>query len=185
MLQLVAPHQPSGAAIAARRCIRPRLPFVFAFAIPDASGPTESIALEEVTIVEVADGARHPADAIWFGSRTPAMPATTGPLRVPGVKPDEVLQIEVLALEAIDPALEAPVIVTIAIANSESRRTGPGLIQAAVPVGGVVHLPIQQTDGLVSFGPVLALRKRGSGQSWEPVRARMTVCCSVTRDGSR
>jgi acetamidase/formamidase len=184
VLQITAPHQPGTVAFAARRYIRPRLPNVFGFAISDAARPDESIALEEVTIVEIADGTRHSPDTEWFASRTPVMPATTGPLRVPGVKPDDILQCAVLALAAVDPAAEEPLIVTIDIANSDTRRPGSGLIQAAVSAGGVVRLPVQRDDGLVSVGPVLSLQKRGNGHSWEPVSARVTIRCSVTRVGS-
>jgi hypothetical protein len=185
VLQLAAPPQPSTEALAARRCIRQRLPYVFGFAISDAARPTESIALEEITIVEIADGMSHSPDTEWFASRTPVMPATTGPLRVLGVKPDDILQVEVLALETVAPAVEDPVMATIGLAISETRRSGPVQIQAAVPVGGVVRLPVQQPDGLVTFGPILALGKRDEDQHWEPVRASVTFRCSVTRGGSR
>jgi acetamidase/formamidase len=156
---------------------------VFGFALNDASRLIGSITLGEVTVVEIADGMRRSRDTDWFTTRTPVMPAATGPLRIPGVCPGDILQVEVLDLETVAPVSKESIIVTIGLANGETLWSGPGLIQAAIPAGGVVRLPIRQTDGLVAFGPVLTLRRRDNDQIWEPARGWVTVRCSVMRGG--
>jgi hypothetical protein len=178
MLQLTAPSPTRAAPL---RCIPPGLPYAFAFALGSAPPLAARIVLGEVTLIDVTSGTdgSHGRDD-WFAQRVPAIPPVTGPVRVAGVSPGDMLDVEVLAIEPGDAAMGVPLMVTIAAATGDAGR-GPDVVQAAVPDGGVVRIAARRREGLLSFGPVLAGRQTGGDLLWTPVAARVSVRLSVSR----
>jgi len=176
-----APLAPNVPGEGPRKFISPNLAYAFAFAFPAAPLQSSTIGVGEIVTIAVADGTRAPHDpGDWFAARTPARPAATGPLPIGGVSLGDMLEIEVLALEPEDPALAAPLIVTIFVMGGEAGH-GPALAQFAMSAGGVVRFRAWWAGGLVSFGPVCARDERSRESGWHPVAARVTVRCMVER----
>ncbi len=180
MLQTTEPIFSLSGDAGEARLIRPRRPFVFAFAIDGALSCGDTLMPGEITIVDVTDGRRrHPAADDWFASRAPAIPGRTGPLHVAGVCARDILEIEVLAIEPVRLEIDAPLLVTVAVADLRPGQPARTL-QAAISPGGMVSIPAARPGGPLSFGPVLIRNDNGACRTWEPVAARVRVRCSVT-----
>jgi hypothetical protein len=157
--------------------IRQTVPF--AFALGSAPVLDTRIPLGKIVTVAVADGGRAEHDLHdMFAKRVPVIPAVTGPVHVAGVRRGDILEIEVIALEANDSGSIGPLIATIAAAN---RSSGPSadLVQSTISAGGAVRITAQQPGGLIEFGPVVARQTRAADLCGEPVAARMMVRCTV------
>ena len=174
MLQLATPA-PHSAATGPRGFIQPPIPYAFAFALGNTPPLATRVQPGKVVAIAVMDGTRapHPPHDLFAG-RVPAVPAVTGPVRIDGVCPGDVLEVEVLALESESTGGSGSHIVGIAVANS-----GVDAVQSAIPAGGVVRVTAHQPGGLVSFGPVVRRRERIGDPPGEPVAARVTVRCTV------
>jgi hypothetical protein len=159
--------------------IRQTIPYAYAFALGTVPVLATRIPLGKIVTVPVADGRRaeHALDDV-FTRRVPVIPAVTGPVHVAGVRRGDVLEIEVIALEANDSGAIGPLLATVAVAN---RTSPPGAnpVQSSVSAGGVVRITAQQPGGLIQFGPVVARQHRREELCEEPVAARMMVRCSV------
>jgi hypothetical protein len=162
--------------------IRQTIPYALAFALGDVPVLDTRIPLGRIVTVVVADGRRaeHALHDV-FAKRVPLIPAVTGPVHVAGVRRGDVLEIEVIALEAIDSASIGPLIATVAVANKSSRQ-GADPVQSSISAGGVVRITAQQPGGLILFGPVVARRNRRADLCGETVAARMMVRCTVIQD---
>ena len=181
MPRLAPPARDEPATIP-RSIIRPRRPFVLAFAAPGSPRHTPRITLGEKTLVEVAGMAQRSLDPDdWFAARVPAIPPSTGPLRADGISAGDLLEIEVLALEPHGRQAPDPLLVTIAVAPDGA---GSGAAQVAIPAGGMAHMQAQRPGGLLSFGPIYAGRQRGGEHVGQPVPACLTVRVTVARPGS-
>ena len=99
-------------------------------------------------------------------------------MHVAGVRRGDILEIEVIALEANDSGSIGPLLATVAVAN-RSSRPGADPVQSSISAGGVVRITAQQPGGLILFGPVVARRNRKADPCGEPVAARMMVRCTV------
>ena len=161
--------------------IRQPIPYAFAFALGDAPVLDTRIPLGKIVTVAVADGRRaeHDRDDP-FAKRVPVIPAVTGPVHVAGVRRGDVLEIEVIALQANDSGAIDPLLVTVAVAN-RSSQPGAKPVQFSVSDGGAVWITAPQPGGLIQFGPVVARRTRGADLCEESVAARMMVRCTVIR----
>ena len=161
--------------------IRQTIPYAYAFALGNVPVLATRIPLGKIVTVAVADGRRaeHALDDM-FTKRVPVIPAVTGPVHVAGVRRGDILEIEVIALEANDSGSIGPLLATVAVTNTSSH---PSAVpdQSSVSVGGVVRITARQPGGLIQFGPVVARRNRRAEQSEEPVAARMIVRCTVIR----
>jgi acetamidase/formamidase len=160
-----------------RKVIRPPRPFVFAFALGDSGIVADRIIPGETVAIAVSDGKRPPQDPQnWFATRVPTTPPVTGPISVTGVRPGELIEVEVLALEPEDPIRTSCLHVTISVARDvTAHQLGP--VQVVIPAGGKVRLPSSHPGGLLSFGPVLA--DMASNDTEILVSARVTVRCTV------
>ena len=159
--------------------VRQTLPYAYAFALGNAPVLDTRIPLGKIVTVAVADGGRaEHALHDMFAKRVPVIPAVTGPVHVAGVRRGDVLEIEVIALEANESGSTGPLLATVAVAN---RSSGPGAdsVQSSISAGGLVRITAQQPGGLILFGPVVARRNRGADLCEEPVAARMMVRCTV------
>ena len=159
--------------------IRQPIPYAYAFALGNAPVRATRIPLGKIVTVAVADGrrAKHALDDV-FTKQVPVIPAVTGPVHVAGVRPGDVLEIEVIALEANDSGSIGPLLATVAIAT-KSSQSSVAPVQSSVSAGGVVRITAQQPGGSIQFGPVVARRNRREDLCEEPVAARMMVRCSV------
>ena len=159
--------------------IRQTIPNAFAFALGTAPILATRIPLGKIVTVAVADGRRaeHALDDM-FAKRVPVIPAVTGPVHVAGVRRGNILEIEVIALEANDSGSIDPLLATVAVAI---RSSGPSadLVQSTISAGGAVRITAQQPGGLIVFGPAVARRTPKADLCGEPVAARMTVRCTV------
>jgi hypothetical protein len=90
----------------------------------------------------------------------------------------DILDIELIALEANDSGSLGPLLATVAVAN---RSSGPSAdpVRSTISAGGVVRIIAQQPGGLIQFGPVVPRRDRRADLYGEPVAARMMVRCTV------
>jgi hypothetical protein len=159
--------------------IRQTIPYAYAFALGDAPVLDTRIPPGKIVTVAVADGRRaeHDRDDL-FARRIPVIPAVTGPVHVAGVCRGDILEIEVIALEANDSGAIGPLLATVAVA-SRSSQPGVDPVQSSVSAGGVVRITAQQPGGLIQFGPVVARGNRRADRCEEPVAARMKVRCTV------
>jgi hypothetical protein len=164
--------------------IRQTIPYAFAFALGNASVLDTRIPLGKIVTVAVADGRRaEHALHDMFARRVPVIPAVTGPVHVAGVRRGDILEIEVISLEAIDSASIGSLLATVAVANRSSEpRANP--VQCSISAGGVVRITAQQPGGLIQFGPVFARGNRRADLCEEPVAARMMVRCKVIQTQS-
>jgi hypothetical protein len=179
MLQTTTPPSPI-AAEGPRTLIQPQIPFAFAFALGDSPSLAERLIPGKFTTIAVTDGSRSPsARDDWFGARIPAAPPVTGPLHVAGVRAGDVLDVGVIGVEPVDPAITDPLLVTIAIATGETGRS-LGLVQTAISAGGVARFIAQRAGGLLSFGPIVRRSDPDGDQSPNPVAALVTVRCSIS-----
>jgi hypothetical protein len=161
-----------------RQFVRSAPPFVFAFAMGGAPTRPEPIVPGEITVIEIADGACHSSrQDDWFAARVPAIPAMTGPLRVSGVAPGDILEIEVLALEPRDAVASTPLTVAIGVAGSGVR---PDRAHAAIQAGGVLRMAAERPGGLVTVGPVIPARPISGERTGAPVSAFVTVRVAVS-----
>jgi hypothetical protein len=159
--------------------IRQTIPYAFAFALGNAPVLDTRIPLGKIVTVAVADGGRaEHALHDMFAKRVPVIPAVTGPAHVAGVRRGDILEIEVIALEANDSGSIGPLLATVAVAN---RSSGPSAdqVQSTISAGGAVRVTAQQPGGLILFGPVVAMRTPEADLCGEPVAARMMVRCTV------
>jgi len=159
--------------------IRQPIPYAYAFAL--GTFPVLDTRIPLGKIVTVADGRRaeHALEDM-FANRVPVIPAVTGPVHVAGVRRGDILEIEVIALEANDSGSIGPLLATVAVANRNSQPRADA-VQFSISAGGVVRITAQQPGGLIQFGPVVVRRDRGTDQCGEPVAARMMVRCTVVR----
>src|SRR5215218_363580 len=161
--------------------IQQNIPYAFAFALGNAPVLDPRIPLGKIVTIAVADGTRAPhAPHDLFARRVPVIPAVTGPVHVAGVRRGDILEIEVIALEANDSGSIGPLLATVAVANRNSQPRADA-VQFSISAGGVVRITAQQPGGLIQFGPVVVRRDRGTDQCGEPVAARMMVRCTVVR----
>jgi hypothetical protein len=159
--------------------IRQPIPYAFAFALGKDPVLGTRIPLGKIITVAVADGTRaEPALHDMFANRVPVVPAVTGPVYVAGVRRGDILEIEVIALEASDSGSIGPLLATVAVANRSSEPAADA-IRSAISTGGAVRITAQQPGGLILFGPVVARRDRGTGQCGKSIAARMMVRCTV------
>ena len=159
--------------------IRQSVPYAYAFALGNAPILDTRISLGRIVTVAVADGrCSEQAPHDMFGKRVPPIPAVTGPVHVAGVCRGDLLEIEVLALEANDSGSIRPLLATVGVAKGSSQP-GASPLQALVSTGGVVRMTAQQPGGLIQFGPIVARRNHGADRGREPVAARMMVRCTV------
>ncbi|MCD6058615.1 MAG: hypothetical protein K0Q89_2145 [Thermomicrobiales bacterium] len=159
--------------------IRQTIPNAFAFALGRAPVLNTRIPLGKVVTVAVADGrcAEHDLHDM-FARRVPVIPAVTGPVHVAGVRRGDILEIEVIALEADESGSIGPLLATVGAASMSSQQ-GVDPAQFSISAGGVVWITARQPGGLIQFGPVVARRNRRADLCEEPVAARMMVRCSV------
>jgi hypothetical protein len=159
--------------------IRQTIPYAFVFALGNVPALDTRISLGKIVTVAVADGRRaeHALHDV-FAKRVPLIPAVTGPVHVAGVRRGDILEIEVIALEANDSGSIGPLLATVAVAN---RSSGPSAdqVQSTISAGGAVRVTAQQPGGLILFGPVVARRTPEADLCGEPVAARMMVRCTV------
>ena len=161
--------------------IQQPIPYAFAFALGSAPVLDTRIPLGKIVSVAVADGRRaERALHHVFANRVPVIPAVTGPVHVAGVRRGDILEIEVIALEANDSGLIGPLLATVAVANWNSQPRADA-VQFSISASGVVRITAQQPGGLIQFGPVVVRRDRGTDRCGEPVAARMMVRCTVVR----
>jgi hypothetical protein len=159
--------------------IRQIMPYVFTFALGNASVLDTRIPLGKLVTVAVADGRRAEHDLHdMFARRVPVNPAVTGPVHVAGVRRGDILEIEVIALEANDSGPIGPLLATVGVASMSSQQ-GVDPVQFSISAGGVVWITARQPGGLIQFGPVVARRNRRADLCGEPVAARMMVRCTV------
>ena len=161
--------------------IRQPIPYAFAFALGDDPVLDTRIPLGKIVTVAVADGRRaeHDRDDL-FARRVPVIPAVTGPVHVAGVRRGDVLEIEVIGLEANDSGSIGPFLATVAVAN-RSSQPDVDPVQFSVSAGGVVWITARQPGGLIQFGPVVARGNPRAERCEEPVAARVMVRCTVIR----
>jgi hypothetical protein len=158
--------------------IRQTIPYAFAFALGNTPVLDTRIPLGKIVTVAVADGRRaEHARHGMFARRVPVIPAVTGPVHVAGVRRGDLLEIEVIALEANGSGSVGPLLATVA-ANRGSGSSAD-LVQSTVSAGGAVRITAQQPGGLIWFGPVVARRTPKADLCGEPVAARMMVRCAV------
>jgi hypothetical protein len=159
--------------------IRQTIPYAYAFVLGTVPVLVTRIPLGKIVTVAVADGRRaeHALDDM-FTKRVPVLPAVTGPVHVAGVRRGDILEIEVIALEANDSGAIGPLLATVAVANRCSHSSAVP-VQSSVSAGGVVRITAQQPGGLIQFGPVVARQHRREELCEEPVAARIMVRCSV------
>jgi hypothetical protein len=159
--------------------IRQPIPYAYAFALGNVPVLNTRIPLGKIVSVAVADGRRaeHALHDV-FAKRVPVIPAVTGPVHVAGVRRGDILEIEVIALEANDPGSIGPLLAAIAVANGSSRP-GVNPVRSSISAGGVVRITAQQPGGLIQFGPVVARGNRRASLSPERVAACMMVRCTV------
>jgi hypothetical protein len=112
--------------------------------------------------------------------RLPPPSPITGPVHVAGVAAGETLDIVLEEVAAASGSASAPLIVTIGAA-AHVGHPGRHALQVATSVPGYVRLPALLEGGMLSFGPVLAERDVQGERLWEPVAARVTARCGVTR----
>ena len=161
--------------------IRQPIPYAYAFALGNVPVLNSRIPLGKIVSVAVADGRRaERALHHVFANRVPVIPAVTGPVHVAGVRRGDILEIEVIALEANDSGSIGPLLATVAVANRSSQPRADA-VQFSISAGGVVRITAQQPGGLIQFGPVVVRRDRETDQCGEPVAARMMVRCTVVR----
>jgi acetamidase/formamidase len=161
--------------------IQQNIPYAFAFALGNAPVLDPRIPLGKIVTIAVADGTRAPhAPHDLFARRVPVIPAVTGPVHVAGVRRGDILEIELIALEANGTESIGPLLVTIAVENRSSEPRANS-VQSAISAGGVVRLPAQQPGGLLQFGPAVLTQGRQADARGEPVAARMRVRCTVIR----
>src|SRR5215208_2346991 len=99
--------------------IQQTIPYAFTFALGNAPVLDTRIPLGKIVTVAVADGTRaEHAPHDLFARRVPVIPAVTGPVHIAGVRRGDILEIEVIALEANDPGSIGPLLTTIAVASS-------------------------------------------------------------------
>jgi hypothetical protein len=159
--------------------IQQAIPYVYAFALGNAPVLDTRIPLGKIVTVAVADDTRAPqADLDLFAQRVPVIPAVTGPVHIAGVRRGDLLEIEVIALDANDSEAIGPLLATIAVA-SDGTGQGADLVQSAIPAGGIVRVIARQPGGLLLFGPVVARRNRNGDPRGELVAAQMKVRCTV------
>ena len=155
------------------------IPYAFAFALGTTPVLDTRIPLDKIVTVAVADGTRAPhAPHDLFAKQVPVIPAVTGPVHVAGVRRGDILEIEVIALDANISESTGPLLATIAVAGDGAGRAAD-LVQSAIPAGGIVRMTARQPGGLVMFGPVVARRSRNGDPNGEFVSARMLVRCTV------
>jgi hypothetical protein len=180
MLQLTTrTTEVSIAEIGPTGLIRQTIPYAFAFALGDVPVLDTRIPLGKIVTVAVADGRRAEHDLRdEFAKRVPVIPAVTGPVHVAGVRRGDILEIEVIALEADESGSIGPLLANVGVANLSSR---PGVdpVQFSISAGGVVWITARQPGGLIQFGPVVARRTPKADLCGEPVAARMMVRCTV------
>jgi hypothetical protein len=161
--------------------IQQTIPYAYAFALGTAPVLDTRIPLRKIVTVAVVDGTRAPhAPHDAFAKRVPVIPAVTGPVHVTGVRRGDILEIEVIALDANDSGSISQLLATIAVASSGAERVADP-VQTTVPAGGVVRMTARQPGGLILFGPVVARRNRRSDLCEEPVAAQILVRCTVIR----
>src|SRR5918993_1218429 len=159
--------------------IRQTIPYAYAFALGNASVLDTRIPLGKIVTVAVADGRRAEQDLHdMFARRVPVVPAVTGPVHVAGVRRGDVLEIEVIALEANDSGPIGPLLATVGVASMSSQH-GVDPVQFSISAGGVAWITARQLGGLIQFGPVVARWNRRAELREEPVAARMMVRCQV------
>jgi hypothetical protein len=162
--------------------IQQPIPYAYEFALGLGNFPVldTRIPLGKIVTVAVADGRRaeHALEDM-FANRVPVIPEVTGPVHVAGVRRGDILEIEVIALEANDSGSIGPLLATVGVAN-RSSQPGADAVQFSISAGGVVRVTAQQPGGLIQFGPVVR-RDRGTDQCGEPVAARMMVRCTVVQ----
>jgi hypothetical protein len=161
--------------------IRQPIPYAYAFALGNVPVLNTRIPLGKIVSVAVADGRRaeHALHDV-FAKRVPVIPAVTGPVHVAGVRRGDILEIEVIALEANDSGSIGPLLATVAVADRSSQPRADA-VQSSISAGEAVRITAQQPGGLIQFGPVVVGRDRGTDQCGEPVAARMMVRCTVVR----
>ena len=161
--------------------IRQPIPYAYAFALGNFPVLDTRIPIGKIVTVAVADGRRaeHALEDM-FANRVPVIPAVTGPVHVAGVRRGDILEIEVIALEANDSGSIGPLLATVGVAN-RSSQPGADAVQFSISAGGVVRVTAQQPGGLVQFGPVVAWGNRRADRCEEPVAACMMVRCTVIR----
>jgi hypothetical protein len=158
-----------------RRFVQSAPPFVFAFAMGGVPTRPERIVPGEITVIEIADGARYSHDDNWFAARVPTIPPATGPLRVSGVAPGDILEIEVLALEPRDVASDTLLTIAIGVAG---RGVGPDPT-SAIPAGGLLRIAAERPGGLVTVGPVILAHHISGERIGVPVAAFVTIRVAV------
>src|SRR5687767_10026366 len=107
------------------------MPHFYAFALGNARVQYMRILRGKIVTVAVADGTRAPqADLNLFAQRVPVIPAVTGPVHIAGVCRGDLLEIEVITLDANDSEAIGPLLATIAVA-SDGTGQGADLVQSA------------------------------------------------------
>src|SRR5829696_3317087 len=102
--------------------IRQTIPYAFAFALARAPVLDTRIHLGKIVTVAVADGRRAEHDLHdMFARRVPVIPAVTGHVHVAGVRRGDILEIEVIALEADESGSIGPLLATVAVADRSSQ----------------------------------------------------------------
>jgi hypothetical protein len=159
--------------------IRPALPFIYTFAVGDTRTPVACVVPDEIARVDVSDGACRPPDASdWFAARTPAIPPVTGPLRVPGVAPGDILNVEVLEIEPHGVTQLTPLALVVQAAPSAAGHQG---VQATIAAGQSASVSALQPGGLLFIGPVFAQgREIGSGIA-PSIAATVSIRVTVSR----
>jgi hypothetical protein len=162
-----------------REFIQPPIPYAFAFALKNSTALDTRLPLEKVVTIAVTNGTRapHPPHDL-FAARVPVIPAVTGPLCLVGVRPGDILEVEVLAIQPDGPGSIDSHLVTIAVATGRAEQDADPA-QSAIPAGGAVRVTAGQPGGLISFGPVVPRRQRAGDSRGEPVAARVTVRCTL------
>jgi hypothetical protein len=186
---------PTPVAVEPEQIIRPRIPFAFAFAVPEFGShaeqicqgevtvieitDAEQICQGEVTVIEITDGSPHAYDSSdWFASRVPPVPPMTGPVHVVGVRQGDIVHVEVLAVAPDDPELAAPVLVSLATTIGGTGH-GRNAMRAAAFAGELVRLSALHPGGLLTIGPVVARQERGGDRTWAVIAALVTIRCLV------
>src|SRR5215213_11907122 len=159
--------------------IQQNIPYAFAFALGNAPVLDPRIPLGKIVTIAVADGTRAPhAPHDLFARRVPVIPAVTGPVHVAGVRRGDILEIELIALEANDSGSIGSLLATVAVADRSSQPRADA-VQSSISAGEAGRITAQQPGGLIVFGPVVAGRDRGTDPRGKPVAARMMVRCTV------